>query len=336
MSGKILIYRFSSFGDVLITIPVIISALEANHGLHIVFVTRIRFVGYVPLHERLTVVGLDLENDYSGLHGIYKIYKLLISKAEYKLAIDLHNVLRTKLLSFLLRIQKLNVYTLNKNRRSKRNFISGKDRTALPSTMERYLMVFNKAGLNFRIENPGHIFSSEKEFSKETTHSYHIGLAPFARHATKAWSIENFVNLISILNKQRDIQYYIFGAESEFVLASVLIGSNVHNYCGTLTPTEEISLIKQLNVMVSMDSANMHLADILGIPVVSIWGGTHADIGFRPSFQKKDDLISSPIQIDCRPCSVYGKKDCKLKSNPFYCLTSIKAEEIATKILHHL
>lgn len=336
MSDRILIYRFSSFGDVLISIPVIMNALEAFPKLHIVFSTRNRFVRYFPQHERLRLIGVDMENDFKGLIGIYKLFKFIKSKGDYALVIDLHNVLRSQLLSILFKFQKLKIYKLHKNKRSKRDYISGKSRQILTSTMESYLKVFEEAGFGFHLNRGNYFKTATSSPLKDSGHSFHIGLAPFSKHATKSWPLERFTELIRTLDNHWDIQFYIFGAESEHSLSSILEKSNVLNMCGNLSPSDEISLIAKLDVMVSMDSANMHLADIIGTPVISIWGGTHPDIGFRPAFQSDDDIISTTVHLDCRPCSVYGKETCKLKSDPFLCLRSIHVKQITDRISWYL
>ena len=123
MPGRILIYRFSSFGDVLIAIPVVMSALKTYPELSIVFVTRDRFVSYFPKHKRLSLIGLDLENEYKGLKGIFKAYMLLKSREKYELLIDLHNVIRSQLLNFLFRFEKISILKLEKRRRSKRKIL---------------------------------------------------------------------------------------------------------------------------------------------------------------------------------------------------------------------
>ncbi|MCK5822054.1 MAG: glycosyltransferase family 9 protein [Bacteroidales bacterium] len=336
MRSRILIYRFSSFGDVLITIPVIMGALEAYPELTIVFATRNRFSSYFPEHERLRVISLDIEKEYKGVIGTYKIFKRLKSEGKFDLLIDLHNVLRTQLLNSLFRIGKLNTHKLHKNRKIKRDYISGRKREVLLSTMEQYLRVFEKAGFKFSLKKPDKRIIADSVSIKKSNHSFHIGIAPFARHASKSWSPDNFVELISVLNQSWDIQFYVFGSKAEFQKASLLKGSNIKNSCGQLSAIEEITTISQLDLMVSMDSANMHLADILGIPVISIWGGTHPDIGFRPTFQLPEDMISPTVSLDCRPCSVFGKEQCKLKSHPFLCLQDIHAKRVAERISAHL
>ena len=93
---------------------------------------------------------------------------------------------------------------------------------------------------------------------------------------------------------------------------------------------EELSLIYQLDVMISMDSANMHLASLVNTPVVSIWGATHPYAGFMGWNQRIDNAVQ--IDLPCRPCSIYGKKPCY--RNDFACMNQITPETIVEKVNH--
>ena len=88
-------------------------------------------------------------------------------------------------------------------------------------------------------------------------------------------------------------------------------------------------LMSHLNVILTMDSANMHLASLTNTPVVSIWGATHPYAGFMGWNQSIDNALQS--DIDCRPCSIYGNKRCKLGNYP--CLNNIKPEQVVEKIV---
>ena len=90
----------------------------------------------------------------------------------------------------------------------------------------------------------------------------------------------------------------------------------------------ELALLSHLDTMVSMDSANMHLASITGVPVVSIWGATHPYAGFQGWGQEPSNFIQA--DMDCRPCSVYGNKPC-LRGD-YACLTRISPDTVAEKI----
>ena len=90
----------------------------------------------------------------------------------------------------------------------------------------------------------------------------------------------------------------------------------------------ELALMGQLDVMLSMDSANMHLASLVGTRVVSIWGGTHPFAGFLGWNQKAEDCIQ--LDLPCRPCSVYGNKPC-LRGD-YACMNGITPEQVVEKL----
>ena len=103
---------------------------------------------------------------------------------------------------------------------------------------------------------------------------------------------------------------------------------NVESVAGKYTLGEELELMRGLRVMVTMDSANMHLASLVGTRVVSIWGATHPDAGFMGYGQSQNDCMQR--DLPCRPCSIYGKKKCKF--GDYRCM-AITPEEIVGKVI---
>lgn len=91
----------------------------------------------------------------------------------------------------------------------------------------------------------------------------------------------------------------------------------------------EMALMSHLDAMVTMDSANMHLASIAGAPVVSIWGPTHPCCGFAPWRQPAANMVQR-ADLGCRPCSVYGQAPCRLGTHQ--CMRSITPAEIADRV----
>lgn len=336
MSRKVLAYRFSSFGDVLMTIPVIQSTLHANPALHLVFVTRKQFAPYFPKHARLQIIAVDLENDYKGISGLLRLFLLLSKETDIEAVLDLHHVLRSRIITVLFRLLGKRGFILKKNRRAKRRFLKGTNKLPLPNTRDLYRAVFIAAGFVSPILSPLPKTGVRENKSFPPEAPLKIGLAPFARHASKRWPLDSFKQLIFILKDQIPVSFLVFGSMDEHLEADLLLEEGVENLCGRLTAQEEIEYIKNLDMMISMDSANMHLADILTIPVVSIWGGTHPDMGYRPLNQGEDDLVSSPLDLSCRPCSVYGRAECPRKSQKFLCLTSVSPEQVAKRILLRL
>ena len=165
-----------------------------------------------------------------------------------------------------------------------------------------------------------------------------IGLAPFARHDTKSWPLDYMISLMRIVENEIEVCFHFFGGKNDrdklehidFDKSDIMI------HAGNMSPREEMQAISHLDLFISMDSANMHLADLLGIPVFSIWGATHPDLGFRPFNQPAENIIQSNEVLDCRPCSVFGNKACSLKDSPLKCLLTIQPEQVAEKILTSL
>ncbi len=94
----------------------------------------------------------------------------------------------------------------------------------------------------------------------------------------------------------------------------------------------ELALFNHLDVMLTMDSANMHLASIAGTPTVSIWGATHMYCGFKGWRQMDSDALQLPLT--CRPCSVFGDKPCH--RGDYLCLNGIKPEAVFAKVMEKL
>ena len=103
------------------------------------------------------------------------------------------------------------------------------------------------------------------------------------------------------------------------------------NLTGIFSLDEELSLFSKLEAMVCVDSANMHLAALSGVPVISIWGGTHVMTGFGPFPNPDHRIVEIPTeQLSCRPCSVYGLENCPRKDHA--CMQEIKSERVINAV----
>ena len=161
-----------------------------------------------------------------------------------------------------------------------------------------------------------------------------IGIAPFAKHRAKMYPLEKMEQVINNLCTRSDIVIYLFGSQNE---AEILERwqtkyNNVVCIAGKLNLAQELFLMSQLRVMLSMDSANMHLASLVGVPVVSIWGATHPYLGFYGFRQSIDDAVQ--IDLDCRPCSVFGNKPCR--RGDYACLNYIDSDIVIQQLQKHL
>jgi ADP-heptose:LPS heptosyltransferase len=326
---KVAVFRLSALGDVIMTFRPLLTALEQNAGLEIWFYTKNSNLKFMPIHPRLKVQGLSFRN---GLGGIVDLYKLIkkIQTLGFDKVLDLHDVNRTKILRFLLSL-RIPVFKLDKGRKEKKQYVSGYTKNPLKNGSQRYAEVFEEAGLSCgQWENVFVDFGTVKpNYFKDSF--FRVGIAPFAAHETKVLPLEKYKAVFSYFQEKKpDLQFYIFGFGAERGKWNEVYPeaafSNVINTINTLDSSTELSLISSLDLMLSMDSANMHLADALGLKVLSIWGPTHPDLGFKP---EKVELIQK-FELSCRPCSVYGNKACHRKDHA--CMQNIESDEIIREI----
>lgn len=323
----LLLVRFSALGDILMTVPVIRSLSRQYPDLKITVVSR-PYVG--SIFERLSgnihFVGINPRN-YSGLFGLYRLFKEVksLSPTHY---CDLHDVLRTKFLTFMFRLTGIPTSHIVKDLKARKAFIESEVKSQQETSFERYAKAINAL---FPFSLDPHALGQPAGKVKIEAKEMRIGIAPFAAHKGKIYPLDKTEQVVRILSSRvRDI--YLFGAgESEKSLMEQWDAryGNVHSMVGQLSNmAAEMNLIEQLDLMLTMDSGNMHLASLTSTPVYSIWGATHPLGGFLGWNQPMDRCIQKDLA--CRPCSIFGNKPCKFGNYP--CL-DISPEEIAERLL---
>ncbi|MEX1240459.1 MAG: glycosyltransferase family 9 protein [Cyclobacteriaceae bacterium] len=346
---KILVIRFSAMGDVALIVPVIRSLVAAHPNVEVTVVTRPRFAPFFYDIERVKVFPADVDNTYNGIFGMGDLFRTLIRKASYDVVIDLHDHIRSGLLRTFFKLFFADIVVFDKGRKEKKAFSRKKNKitSRLPHTIERYQAAFEKAGFSFDLLPPPYFDLNEtlqtvarewlesKGLKKEQKW---IGLAPFAMHASKIWPLENYSTLIATILEKTPAKFFLFGGGDKEIKYFENLRNKYPEACvvtaGELKIRHEIALMKHLDVMVCVDSANMHLAALAGVPVCSIWGGTHPDVGFAPYAKEAAILQITRDELPCRPCSVYGRETCYVGGFP--CLTRISAEVIAEQVYRKL
>lgn len=213
----------------------------------------------------------------------------------------------------------------------------GKDKNAaLKSTVERYQDVFKQLGFQFELKfksifptKPSLLPLFVESFGKKS--EKWIGIAPFAKHKGKIYPLPKMEEVLALLDKHGGVKVFLFGNGSQE--HKIMSDWQQKFGCINLMPrktdlAEELNLMANLNLMLSMDSANMHLASLVGLPVVSIWGATHYYAGFLGWNQLVENVVE--LDLDCRPCSIYGNKSCR--RNDYACLNELDPTIIYQKI----
>ncbi len=340
----VIVFRFSAFGDVALTVPVIRGVLNKNPDLHITFVSDLRFRAFFHAIPRLVFYGIELKK-YKGLPGLIKLHQELKSVYNWDLVIDLHSVMRTWVLHGLFRLSGKKVFEIDKGREEKKALTrkTGKVFKPLKHTIERYLDVFRKAGIPVSADydrpiryNPDFItnakaFCTENNLDKKEPW---IAVAPFSTHKEKQWPNDKMEELIGILTEDNNYKIFLFGAGSEEEPKLEALSkkfSNTYNLAGRLNMEEEIALLRDIDLMISMDSFNMHLAALCNVKVVSIWGATHPHGGFGPLNNNEKYIVQISQQVlDCRPCSVFGSKPCHRGDHA--CMQRISVEQVLDQV----
>lgn len=292
-------------------VPVLKAFTMQHPEVKLTVLTREFFTPFFRDLNNVSVFPADLKGRHKGVIGLYKLSKEL-KELHIDAVLDLHNVLRTRILKMFFKEKPF--FQIDKGRAEKKALITGKSFQQLKTTHERYADVFRKLGFPLDVSNP--CFPKRVELNSKTI-SYlqtdskkWIGIAPFAAHESKMYPLDLMEKVIEILSKTYKILLF-GGGEHEIEILDRIQNKykNVANLAGKLTLTEELDVISNLDIMLSMDSGNAHMAAMLGVKVLTIWGVTHPFAGFAPFNQPEDfAILSNRTKFPLIPTSIYGNK----------------------------
>lgn len=341
---NVAVTRFSALGDVAMAIPVIYSACLCYPDVTFIMVTRRAMTGiFINPPKNLKVIGVDLKTDYKGIKGMKRLAKELVEDCHIDALIDLHDVIRTRMLSFWLRMKGVKIYRIHKGRRHKRALTRRNNKVMLPliSSRARYREVFYAAGLPLNARFDGLYKGRESapcsEFKEITSPKKYgevwVGFAPFAAHKGKIYPPELMEQVVSrLILSREDVRVFLLGGGEH---EKEVLGEWASKYPRVISTAgkkygfpAELALLNYMDVLVTMDSANMHLGAVAGTRTLSIWGATHPYCGFKGWRQNDGDTISLPMT--CRPCSVFGEKPCY--RGDYLCLNAITPDMIYNRL----
>jgi ADP-heptose:LPS heptosyltransferase len=336
---RLLVIRTSAMGDVAFTTPVIAGMLKQYPEAEMLLLTRKPFGAFFTESDRLKLFLPDLKGRHKGLGGIFRLFRDLNETGKIDSVIDLHNVLRSRILGVLFSMKGVPVSVINKGRKEKRDLIIGRIRRQLSHSAERYRETFRKAGFPVKTSEGPWIIPSGQAAGKvsalfDTTGVINVGVAPFAKHDLKVWPEEYMIKLLSVIAEGRKVKFWMFGGKEDMAKLEVLAGKipDSQIVAGSFSLDEELALMNRLDFMIAMDSSNMHMAALVGTKVISIWGGTDPLAGFSAYGQPDEYSVRIPVEeLTCRPCTVFGKGKCK--RGDFACMNWLTPEKVYDKIV---
>jgi ADP-heptose:LPS heptosyltransferase len=324
-------------GDVAMTVPVIKNILQQNPDVEITVVSNAFLQPLFAGLERCHFYPADLKGKHKGIAGMYLLYKELKALHFFTAIADLHSVLRSTILTGFFKMSGYPAAAIDKGRAVKKLLTrkENKQLHQLPTSFERYAAVFNKIGIDCSVAHKEAVYPKQTiptvAVSFFTVSKTIIGIAPFAFHKEKMFAIERMKLIVKKLSSQGNTILLFGGGKEEAAILQSWedeIQGTVFNIAGKFSFQEELAIISNLTQMISMDSANMHLASLFGVPVISIWGATHPYAGFYGWGQLQQNIVS--VDLACRPCSVFGNKPCWRGDHA--CMVKIREKMIMDKV----
>ena len=329
---KLLVIRFSALGDIAMTVPVVHDLAVQHPDMEITMLSReMARPLFEQLPKNVNFFAADLKGRHKSLFGLNRLLRDIRFK-DFDYIADFHDVMRTQWLRFVCRLFGKKVAKIDKGRKGKKALTRQKNKVLAQqaTSFERYAKVLEQLGFPIQPQFKKLDYSAFCETQKATNETW-VGIAPFAKHTAKVYPLEKMEQVLRALGERESTTVFLFGGGEDEKRQIAELCDKYPN----LQPAQtqhglkgELALMGQLDVMLSMDSANMHLASLVGTRVVSIWGGTHPYAGFLGWNQNPEDCVQ--LDLPCRPCSVYGNKPCY--RGDYACLNGIAAEKIVAKL----
>ena len=309
--------RLSAMGDVAMTVPVLRAFLEQYPNIQITVVSRPFFKPFFETIPNVAFFAFDEKERHKGFLGLFRLFNDL-RKLKVDAFADLHNVLRSKVVRTLFALSGKKVATVDKGRKGKKALTAAENKVfkQLPTMFERHVKVFEQLRFAVDLSNPSFpkkvVLSPEIFSIISKNHQKLIGIAPFAQYESKVYPLNLMQEVITKLAENPENKILLFGGGKKEIDILDSISSqyeNVINMAGKIKFQQELQLISNLDVMLSMDSGNAHIAAMFGVKVITLWGATHPFAGFSPFNQPIENaLVSDREKFPLLPTSVYGNK----------------------------
>lgn len=331
-------------GDVAMALPVVYALARTYPRDEFVLLTQPLLSGLVVSPPpNLEVMVIDIRHEERHLWSVLR-YAYRLREEEFDGLIDLHDVLRTKVLRWTLRLCGwVRTTALHKPRQGRRQLLKrGRSAVTLPSMQSLYLDTVRRAGFDLSSEDVQPLSIPHAAERVAYLWGAHpalpiVGVAPYASTESKTYDLTLMERVVEILSQRGDCIICLLsgrGAEAQALAQWATNYPRVRAFAGELDLADELTLISHMACVVSMDSANGHFAALVGTPAITVWCATDPAAGFAPIGQQTEDSLHS-TSLDCRPCSIFGQvHQCQLGDMP--CRRSVSPDQIVRRVVAHL
>ncbi len=318
---RILVIRFSSIGDIILTTPVLSELKGKYPGAKIDFLVLDKFKDAISGNKNLNKVIVFDKEAYRGIDGI-KRFAAELEKNKYDMVIDLHSKIRSKALTYFMGVK---TYRYKKRKFWKTILVKLRliKYSVDDTIVKNYFGAVKSLGVIYKGEKLEFNFSME-DMEKVGEYGEAIVFAPGASKNTKKWTKENFANLAVLLKERYQNDILLVGGKNEkkdLDEINQLSGGVCTNLAGKLSLKESGALLSKSFFLVTNDSGPFHIGRGVGAKCFVIFGPT--DPGMF-EYGEKSILIYKDER--CSPCSLHGDEKCP--KGHFKCMKDLNAEGV--------
>ena len=335
---NVLVMRLSVLGNVAMTIPVLYPVCKANPDTRFIMLTKMWPA--TMFHDRpanLKVVDFDVKGNHSGLLGLLKLSAQLYKLYDIDAVADLHNVSGTKVIDAYMRMRGAKIARMDREKPKRKALVTHKSNEPVTPIHERYRNVFRQLGFeapdNFTHLYDGRDWPVSPIVMEKKEGQRWIAISPFSSHENKTYPLEKMEQVIAELTKHENYWVFLMGGGKAEKIALRAIARKYKNVVSMAEVKhkfiDEYALFAKCDLMLTMESANMHLASLVDLQAMTVWGPTSPACGYLGYNQIVEDDIQ--LDMDCRPCSITGDKKCKY--GDYRCLKNISPEYIAQHVV---
>ena len=335
---NVLVMRLSVLGNVAMTIPVLYPVCKANPDTRFIMLTKMWPA--TMFHDRpanLKVVDFDVKGNHSGLFGLLKLSAQLYKLYDIDAVADLHNVSGTKIIDAYMMARGAKVARLDREQSKRKALTTHRSNEPVTPIHQRYRNVFTQLGFEapdtFTHLYDGRDWPESPIVMDKKEGQRWIAISPFSSHENKTYPLEKMEQVIAELTKHENYWVFLMGGGKAEKIALRQIARKYKNVVSMAEVKhkfiDEYALFAKCDLMLTMESANMHLASLVDLQAMTIWGPTSPACGYLGYNQIVEDDIQ--LDMDCRPCSITGDKQCKFKD--YRCLKNIDPMDIARRVV---
>jgi len=337
---KILIIQTAFLGDVILSLPLVQVLKEKMYDCTIDYLCIPKTQEILHNNPHIdNIIVYDKHGEGKGLNGLNKIADE-VKKNKYDVVISVQRFLRSTIIAKRSGAKKTISYDTSTLSFLYTDKVEYKEKHEIP----RVLDLLSPLGIKDLALIKPELYPSEEDKAEVTKIFKGLGVsdkkdlicvAPGSVWFTKRFPKDKFVTLLNMMDRDK-VKVVLVGGKEDEKLCDYIISRTTHNevysFAGKLPILQSAELIKHSALLITNDSAPLHLANSVGTKVIALFGSTTKDFGFYPT--GGNDKVFEVTELKCRPCSNHGKQECPIHT--FDCMNNISEKEIYEEVKRSL